>query len=72
MSSRTITLDVEGMSCGHCSATVKKAIAAVDRVSDVTVDLEKKKAYFKTDDESSVQAAVDAVNNAGYKASPPV
>ena len=63
-------LNVEGMSCGHCSATVQKAIEALDNVTDVRVDLEGKKAYFSTDDESVVEKAVEAVNRSGYKAAP--
>ena len=67
---KKITLNVEGMSCGHCSATVQKALEALDNVTEVNVDLEGKKAYFSTDDDSTVQKAVDAVNQAGYKAQP--
>lgn len=67
---KKITLNVEGMSCGHCSATVQKALDALDNVKEVHVDLEGKKAYFSTEDDSAVQKAVDAVNQAGYKAQP--
>ena len=31
---------IEGMACGHCSARVEKALAALDGVSEVTVSLE--------------------------------
>ena len=67
---KKISLHVEGMSCGHCSATVQKALEALDNVTDVHVDLEGKKAYFSTDDDSVIQKAVDAVNQSGYKAEP--
>ncbi|MGC1261520.1 MAG: heavy-metal-associated domain-containing protein, partial [Jannaschia helgolandensis] len=32
-------LNVENMTCGHCRASVEKAIASVDPAASVTVDL---------------------------------
>lgn len=34
-----IVLDVMGMSCSHCENAVRKAVSALDGVSEVTVDL---------------------------------
>ena len=34
------TIQVKGMSCGHCKASVEKAMASVPGVADVRVDLE--------------------------------
>ena len=34
-----ITLNVPDMSCGHCKATVEKAVASVDPTANVAVDL---------------------------------
>lgn len=34
-----ITLNVNGMSCGHCESAVKKALSELDGVKDVLVDL---------------------------------
>lgn len=34
-----ITLNVNGMSCGHCESAVKKALSELDGVKDVFVDL---------------------------------
>ncbi|MCF8045805.1 MAG: heavy-metal-associated domain-containing protein [Desulfarculaceae bacterium] len=67
---KKVVLNVEGMSCGHCSATVQKALEALENVTDVHVDLEGRKAHFSTDDDSVVPKAVDAVTQAGYKAEP--
>ena len=38
-----IVMTVEGMSCGHCAARVKGALAEIKGVKDVDVDLESKK-----------------------------
>ena len=32
---------VQGMSCGHCVATVKRAVASVDPQAQVDVDLQR-------------------------------
>ena len=34
------TLNIEGMMCGHCEATVKKALEAIDGVSEARVSHE--------------------------------
>jgi len=36
------TLKIDGMSCGHCKATVEKALLGVEGVEHVTVDLDGK------------------------------
>ena len=42
MDSKTVTLNVEGMSCQHCVHAVKSSVAGVAGVSKVDVSLEKK------------------------------
>lgn len=37
-----VTLNVNGMSCSHCENAVKKAVGALDGVSEVIVDLQGK------------------------------
>lgn len=39
----TLTLRVPDMSCGHCVATISKAVSQVEGVADVTVDLDDKR-----------------------------
>ncbi|MDE7405317.1 MAG: cadmium-translocating P-type ATPase [Clostridiales bacterium] len=58
-------LKVEGMSCGHCSARVQKALAAVAGVTKAEVDLASGTATVEGD--FDVAAAVAAVENAGYE-----
>ena len=38
---RTVTLKVDGMSCGHCSASVQEKLAEVPGVVEAVVELEK-------------------------------
>lgn len=44
-----IVLNVEGMSCSHCENRVKKAVAALEGVTSVTVDLAGKKVTVEYD-----------------------
>lgn len=62
---KNITLTVEGMSCGHCSARVEKALNAIEGVS-AQVDLEAKTAAVTYPDTVTVDALKAAVTDAGY------
>ena len=62
----TKTLTVDGMMCAHCQAHVQKALAAVDGVQEVKVNLEQKQAVVSMDTEVPDQALMDAVTQAGY------
>lgn len=57
------TIDVKGMSCGHCKAAVEEAMKNVPGVADVRVDLEGGKATFedKGVDIKALKAAIDKV-----------
>lgn len=61
-------LKVEGMSCNHCVAAVKKALESVEGVSEANVMLEEKRAEVKLDKEVSSDELVKAVEDAGYSA----
>lgn len=62
----TMTLHVEGMSCGHCSARVKNALEELKSVKRAEVDLEKKEAVVtgKNLDAAELKRAVE---EAGYQ-----
>ncbi|GAA0219155.1 heavy-metal-associated domain-containing protein [Halobacterium noricense] len=62
----TTTINVEGMSCGHCEQTVEDALREVSGVTDVTVDRESEQA--SVNGEADVSALVEAVEDAGYTA----
>lgn len=68
--SKEVTINVEGMTCGHCAMRVEKALEGVDGVKDAKVDLEGKRATVKVDEDKADKARlVAAVEEAGYKAS---
>lgn len=59
-------LQIEGMMCAHCQMHVQKALAAVDGVQEVAVDLEKKQAEVSLTKEVADAALMNAVTEAGY------
>ena len=62
----TKVLTVEGMMCGHCQAHVTKALAGVDGVKSVDVNLETKLATVELAKNVSDDALTAAVVDAGY------
>jgi copper chaperone len=58
-------LKIEGMTCGHCSMRVEKALKGVAGVSSVQVDLARKEAVIAGSAEESALAR--AITEAGYK-----
>lgn len=62
-----ITLDVKGMHCGHCKASVRNALRELNGVSDVDVDLDAGKVDVHFD-EVKVQFSKmkEAVEEQGY------
>lgn len=60
------TMLIEGMSCGHCSARVEKALNELDGVN-ATVDLDKKTAFIKLSKEVNDEVLTKAVTDVGYE-----
>ncbi len=67
--SRTIKLSIEGMTCDHCTRTVKKALEAVPGVASASVDLASNSAEATlSGDQIEADLLVNAVVDAGYQA----
>ncbi len=62
----TKTMTIEGMSCGHCTARVEKALNALDGVT-ATVDLETKTASIQITGDVPDEVLKNAVTEAGYE-----
>ena len=58
MALQKITLNVEGMSCGHCSGMVKRTLEEISGVSNVSVNLETKKAFFEAESSDLIDRAI--------------
>lgn len=66
----TTIIEVEGMSCGHCSNAVKNLIEEVDGVKTTEVSLENKEAIVSFDsNKTTSQAIIENINRSEiYKA----
>ncbi len=59
---------VEGMTCGHCKAAVEKAVASVDGVSRVEVDLGRKEAAVTFNpDKTGEEELKKVIRDQGYQ-----
>lgn len=61
------TIKISGMSCGHCTAAVTKALQAIDGVSEVNVDLEKKEASYSENKPVSLETIRAAITKIGFE-----
>ncbi|MBT2549657.1 heavy-metal-associated domain-containing protein [Arthrobacter sp. ISL-65] len=60
---------LEGLTCGHCAASVEKAVSALDGVDDAAVELIPGGLSRLRISGSADEAAVrEAINSAGYSA----
>ena len=66
-----IELIIDGMSCEHCSARVRKALESADGVTAVTVSLEPGGAVIEGA-ALDPEALIAIVEGAGYEARPAV
>ena len=65
----TVTLNIDGMTCGGCVKSVTKVLNDLDGVRSATVSLENKNAQVEFD-EGKIQIAqlVEAVEDTGFDA----
>ena len=69
---KTVTLDVEGMSCAACQSHIEKALRDTEGVSDASVNLMTRTArVVYQPDVTRIDSLVEAVREAGYDASLP-
>jgi copper chaperone len=61
-------LKIDGMTCGHCTAAVKKALVRVAGVESADVDLAAGRARIAGNADAAVLVA--AVQDEGYQATP--
>lgn len=65
----SLNLEVEGMSCAHCVASITKAVQPLPGVTDVTVDLDA--AAVTVTGQPDRAAVVAAIEDCGYDVRPP-
>lgn len=65
--SKTIELDITGMTCDHCVNAITTAVKDIPGVTDAEVSLEGKSAVI-SGDSFDVQKILDAIEEEGYTA----
>jgi len=68
---RELTLQVTGMNCGACVASVEKAVSSLDVVASVAVNLPLEKARIvltQAADTNAREQCIAAIISAGFKA----
>jgi copper chaperone len=58
------TYQVEGMTCGHCESTIKKAIARLD--PEAKAEIDRNLGKVKVDSAKSREVVAHAIANEGY------
>jgi len=62
-----VTLNVEGMSCGHCVKAVEGSVGGLKGVSNVKVDLENKTVAVEFNQgEVTLEAIKETIDDQGY------
>ena len=61
------TMKIEGMMCGHCEDTVKKALEALDGVEEAVVSHEEGTAVVSMTNEVSDDVLTQTVEDKDYK-----
>ena len=65
----TTELNAPDIVCGGCANAIKNAVGKLEGVSQVEVDVEKKRVTIKHDQKASRELLVDALDCAGFPAS---
>lgn len=63
------TIKVDGMMCNNCVKHVKEALVKVEGISNVEIDLKKKKVDISMEKEIADEVINEALKDAGYEAS---
>ena len=70
-STENVCFDVQGMTCGACSLTLKTAVKKLKGIQEVDASVEKNHALVRFDgNETNTTAIKNAIDNVGYRATP--
>lgn len=62
-----VTLNVQGMSCGHCVSSVESSVGKLDGVNEVKVHLESGKVDISfEEDKISLDVIKETIDDQGY------
>ncbi len=65
---KVINLKIDGMHCGGCVRSVTNVVSRIPGVIQVIVSLENESAVITTDDTTTENAIITAIESIGYSA----
>ena len=63
----TTIIKINGMSCGHCTMAVKKALGQIEGVETVEVNLEEKTATISSTTSLDINILKEIIDDEGYE-----
>lgn len=63
----TTIIKINGMSCGHCSMAVKKALRQIEGVETVEINLEEKTATISSTTSLDINILKEIIDDEGYE-----
>jgi mercuric transport protein len=64
---RTVTIQVKGMTCGGCATSVEKALKSTEGVQEACVSFERGRAVIKYDDQKVTVAKLrEVIDSTGF------
>lgn len=70
MATTTTEYNVTGMSCGHCEVAIRQEVSQLSGVTGVDVSSKTGRLVITSDQPLQHQSVLDAVDEAGYEATP--
>ena len=67
VSSEFMTLEIEGMMCGHCEKMVKKALEKMPQIDEATTDFQEGTAVISVNEDVSEEELKVVIEKAGYE-----
>lgn len=64
--SNQITLQVQGMTCGHCVSSIENSVGAMNGVQKVKVELNNGTVDVEYNNDVDVQKITDTIEDQGY------
>lgn len=61
------TIEISGMTCGHCAKRVENALLDLDGISSVVVNLADKMAVIEAEEDLSDAIIIETIDEVGYK-----
>jgi copper chaperone CopZ len=65
--SKVLDLKIEGMTCGHCEASVTKELQKLAGATDIVVQASNGTAHLVVDEQVTTADISAAIDEAGYK-----